>query len=73
MATPIKSVPILSGRIADEFVRLAEENEQQPRHALTSEQEAEIAEIMRRAREYAPSWMKNERLCLPIKLRLHPF
>lgn len=60
MATPIKSVPILSGRIADEFVRLAEENEQQPRHALTSEQEAEIAEIMRRAREYTPSWMKNE-------------
>ena len=60
MATPIKSVPILYGKIADEFVRLAEENEQQPRHTLTSEQEAEIAEIMRRAREYTPSWMKNE-------------
>lgn len=59
MATPIKSVPILSGEIADEFVRRAEDNERKPRHVLSEEQENRIAEVMRRSREFVPSWMKR--------------
>lgn len=59
MATPIKAVPILSGEIADEFVRRAEENERKPHHALSNEQERNISEIMRRSREFTPSWMKK--------------
>ncbi len=30
MATPIKAVPILTGTLADDFVRQAEENERKP-------------------------------------------
>lgn len=59
MATPIKAVPILSGELAEAFVRQAEENEQKPRHHLSAEQENKIAEIMRRSREFVPSWMKK--------------
>lgn len=58
MATPIKSVPILTGSLADDFVRQAEENERKPRRVLSAERERKIAEIMRRSREYVPSWLK---------------
>ncbi len=58
MATPIKSVPILTGTLADEFVRQAEENERKPRRELSAEDERKIAEIMRRSRESVPSWLK---------------
>lgn len=58
MATPIKAVPILSGPIADDFVRKAEENERNPRRTLSVEKEKKIAEIMRRSREFVPSWLK---------------
>lgn len=58
MATPIKSVPILSGSLAEDFVRQAEENEQKPRRVLSVEKEQKIAEIMRRSREFVPSWLK---------------
>ena len=60
MATPIKAVPILSGTLADDFVREAEENEQKPRRILSEEQEKRIAEIMQRSRDFIPSWLKNE-------------
>lgn len=59
MATPIKSVPILSGEAADEFVRLAEENERKTRRILSKEQEQRIAEVMRRSHEFVPSWFKK--------------
>ncbi len=59
MATPIKAVPILSGNIADKFVRRAEENERKPRRTLSEEQEKRIVEIMRRSREFVPSWIKK--------------
>ena len=55
MATPIKAVPILTGALADDFVRQAEENERKP---LSEEDEKRIAEIMRRSREFVPSWLK---------------
>lgn len=58
MATPIKAVPILTGILADDFVRQAEENERKPRRLLSEEDEKRIAEIMRRSREFVPSWLK---------------
>ena len=58
MATPIKAVPILTGTLADDFVRRAEENERKPRRILSEEKEKKIAEIMRRSREFVPSWLK---------------
>lgn len=58
MATPIKAVPILTGTLAEDFVRQAEENERKPRRALSEEDEKRIAEIMRRSREFVPSWLK---------------
>ncbi len=58
MATPIKTVPILTGTLADDFVRHAEENERKPRRVLSEEDEKRIAEIMRRSREFIPSWLK---------------
>ena len=58
MATPIKAVPILTGSLADDFVRQADENERKPRRVLSSEREQKIAEIMRRSRESVPSWLK---------------
>lgn len=58
MATPIKAVPILTGTLADDFVRQAEENERKPRRVLSEEDENRIAEIMRRSREFVPSWLK---------------
>lgn len=58
MATPIKAVPILTGILADDFVRQAEENERKPRRVLSEEDEKKIAEIMRRSREFVPSWLK---------------
>lgn len=59
MATPIKAVPILYGKVADEFVRRAERNEKKPRRALSAEQERHIADVMRRSREFVPSWTKK--------------
>jgi hypothetical protein len=58
MATPIKSVPILSGEIADEFVRRAEENERKPRRTSTHEQRSIVREMERQLREFIPSWKK---------------
>lgn len=58
MATPIKAVPILTGTLADDFVRQAEENERKPRRVLSEEDEKRIAEIMCRSREFVPSWLK---------------
>ncbi len=58
MAIPIKAVPILTGTLADDFVRQAEENEQKPRRELSADKEKKIAEIMRRSREFVPSWIK---------------
>lgn len=58
MAIPIKSVPILTGKLAEDFIRQAEENERKPRRVLSEEDEKSIAEIMRRSREFVPSWMK---------------
>lgn len=58
MATPIKAVPILSGQIAEDFIRRAEENERKPRKTVSKATEKKIAEIMRRSREFVPSWMK---------------
>jgi hypothetical protein len=63
MAIPIKAVPILTGEAAEEFVRRAEEREQErkrnPRQPLSKEEEDEINEVMRRMREFKFSWEKK--------------
>lgn len=56
MAIPIKAVPILSGEIADDFVRKAEEREKNPTPGLTQEQEERIARVMRQMREFKFPW-----------------
>lgn len=58
MATPIKAVPILSGELADEFVRRAEENEKRPHRKSTQEQRDMVAKFERQLREYQPAWAK---------------
>ena len=56
MATPIKSVPILSGDIAMDFVREADERLDAPRNYLTPEQEENVREIVSQLNNYKPSW-----------------
>lgn len=60
MAIPIKQVPILSGQIAEDFIREAEENEKLPRHRLSSDDEATIRRVMRRMEEFVPSWKQKK-------------
>ena len=59
MAIPIKAVPILSGEIADDFVRKAEEREKNPAPVLSQEQEERIARVMRQMREFKFPWEKK--------------
>lgn len=59
MAIPIKAVPILSGEIADDFVRKADEREKNPAPGLSAEQEARIAKIMSQMREFKFPWEKK--------------
>lgn len=42
MATPIKAVPVLTGTLADDFVRQTEENERKPRRLLSEEDEKKL-------------------------------
>lgn len=56
MAIPIKAVPILSGKTAEDFVRKAEEREKNPAPGLSQEQEARIAKIMKQMREFKFPW-----------------
>lgn len=60
MAIPIKQVPILSGQIADDFIREAEENEKLPRHQLSEEAKARVRKMLRQIDEYVPSWRRKE-------------
>ncbi len=59
MAIPIKQVPILTGEIAEAFVREAEEKENRPHKPLSSEREAVIRRVIRRMEEFVPSWKRN--------------
>lgn len=59
MAIPIKAVPILSGEIADDFLRKAEEREKNPAPGLSQEQEERIAKVMRQMREFKFPWEKK--------------
>jgi len=58
MATPIKPVPILTGSLADEFVRQAEENESKPRRITSPAQRSVVREMERQLREFIPSWKR---------------
>jgi|GEM_PF-178334 len=59
MAIPIKAVPILSGEIADDFVRKAEEREMNPGPGLSREQEERVASVMRQMREFKFPWERT--------------
>lgn len=59
MATPIKQVPILSGEIAEEFERLADERLKMPRRESTPEARRIVREMGRQLREAVPTWRKN--------------
>lgn len=59
MAIPIKTVPILSGKIAEDFIRKAEEREMNPTPGLSAEQEERIAKVMRQMREFKFPWEKK--------------
>lgn len=59
MAIPIKQVPILSGEIAEEFERLADERVKNPSPALSAEEEVQVAKVMRKLHEFVPSWRKK--------------
>lgn len=56
MATPIKQVPILTGEIAEAFVREAEENEKLPRFRLSPEREAKVRKAMQQLHESKFPW-----------------
>lgn len=56
MAIPIKQVPILTGEIAEAFVKEAEANERKPHGRLSPEREAAIKRVMREMEEFVPSW-----------------
>lgn len=59
MAIPIKAVPILSGEIADDFVRRAKEREKNPSQGLSQEQEERVAKVMKQMREFRFPWEKR--------------
>lgn len=59
MAIPIKAVPILSGVVADDFVRKAEEREKNPAPGLSQEQEERIAKVMKQMHEFRFPWEKK--------------
>lgn len=52
MATPIKQVPILTGELAEAFVREAEENEKRPRFRLSPEREERVRKVMKQLQEF---------------------
>ena len=56
MATPIKQVPILTGEIAEAFVREAEENEKVPHLRLFPEREARVRKVMKQLQEFKFPW-----------------
>jgi len=56
MATPIKQVPILTGELAEAFVREAEENEKLPRFRLSPEREARVRKVMKQLHEFKFPW-----------------
>lgn len=59
MAIPIKAVPILSGDLAEDFVRQAQEREMHPAPALSAEQEERIAKVMRQMHEFKFPWERK--------------
>ena len=59
MAIPIKQVPILTGKIADEFVRQAEEREREPHRIITEQQRQMVKEMMRSLHEFKFPWDKR--------------
>lgn len=61
MAIPIKQVPILTGEIAEAFVREAEEKESKPHgYRLSPDDEATVRRVIRRMEDFVPAWRKKK-------------
>ncbi len=58
MAIPIKTVPILSREIEDDFTRMAEERQKHAIPGLSPEREARIDKVMKQIREFKFPWKK---------------
>ena len=59
MAIPIKAVPILSGEIADNFIREAEKNEQNPASGLSAEHENQVSQVLSDMNSFKFPWDKE--------------
>ena len=56
MATPIKTIPILTGQQAIDFEKEAELNANKPHPYLSEEEKEEIKVLMERSKEYKFPW-----------------
>lgn len=54
MAIPIKAVPMLTGEIAEDFIRIADEIEHKPRRTVSEDKGKGIADIIHRSIELVP-------------------
>lgn len=52
MALTIKTIPVLTGRSAEEFDRRADENAKLPTPQLTEEQKARIDEVLAKSKAF---------------------
>lgn len=56
MAIPINPVPILSGALADDFVKQADEQESNPTRPLSEKQEELIRKVIKQMNEFKFPW-----------------
>lgn len=59
MAIPIKDVPVLTGELAENFIRRAEENERKPRWTPDPEMLKRVRDIVERSKNFIPSWRRD--------------
>lgn len=59
MAIPIKDVPVLTGELAENFIRRAEENERKPRWSPDPTLAKKYMAMLERSKHFIPSWMKD--------------
>lgn len=59
MAIPIKQVPILSGKIAEDFERQADAILAMPRRKSYAKDRRAVREMERQLREAVPSWRRK--------------
>lgn len=58
MAIPIKDVPVLTGELAENFIRRAEEVEKGPRWTPDPDLLKKVRDIVERSKTFIPSWRR---------------